>query len=88
VHDKLKPSLAATFPNLHRFYDSNSRAIAHVAWDFVSPEEVWAIVTCKLLGAGRIETMAWFKHAALSHVHSLLSKYVSINHDQATKQKV
>lgn len=88
VHDKLKPSLAATFPNLHRFYDSNSRAIAHVAWDFVSAEEVWAIVTCKLLGAGRIETMAWFKHAAMSHVHSLLSKYVSMNHDQAVKDKV
>lgn len=88
VHDKLKPAFAAMFPNLHRFYDTNSRAIAHISWEWATAEEVWDIVTCKLLGGGRMETMAWFKKTALSHIHALLASYVNMQHDEATKRKV
>ncbi len=85
VHDRLKPCWVSTFPNVHRFYDEKSRAIAHVAWEFVEAEEVWAIVTCKLLGAGQKETMGWYKNAATTWVHGLISKYVAM---QQTQQEV
>jgi hypothetical protein len=89
VHDRLKPAFVSTFPNVHRFFDANSRAVAQVSWEFVSPEEIWAIVTSKLMGAGKIESMAWFKNSATAYVHSLLSKFVSLQpNDAAVAQKV
>lgn len=89
VHDRLKPAFVSTFPNVHRFYDANSRAIAQVSWEFVSAEEIWAIVTSKLLAAGRMESMAWFRNAATAYVHSLLSKFVSLQrNDAAVAEKV
>ncbi len=89
VHDRLKPAFVSTFPNVHRFFDDNSRAIAQVSWEFVSAEEIWAIVTSKLMGAGRMDSMAWFKNAATAYVHSLLSKFVSLQpNDAGVAEKV
>jgi hypothetical protein len=88
AHDRLKPSWATFLPNVHRCYDENSRAIAHVAWEFVTPPEVWAIVTSQLLGAGRLGSMAWFKNTAVGHVHELLKKFVQVANDDNVAQKV
>ena len=88
AHDRLKPSWVKVFNNVHRFYDDKSRAIAHVAWEFVDAQEVWAIVTCKFIGAGKLETMAWFKNTAVSWVHDLLKKFVSMANDVSITQKV
>jgi hypothetical protein len=88
AHDRLKPSWAPFLPNVHRCYDENSRAIAHVAWEFVSPLELWAIVTSKLLGAGKIGSMAYYKNTAVGHVHELLKKFVRMANDDTVTQKV
>jgi hypothetical protein len=88
AHDRLKPSWATLLPNVHRCYDENSRAIAHVAWEFVMPLEVWAIVTSQLLGAGRLGSMAWFKNTAVGHVHELLKKFVQMANDDDVTHKV
>jgi hypothetical protein len=68
AHDRLKPAFVTTFKNLHRFYDEKSRAVAIVSWKFCDAEEIWAICTCKLLGAGKQETMV----AVFSSIHVML----------------
>jgi hypothetical protein len=88
AHDRLKPCWATLLSNVHRCYDENSRAIAHVAWEFVSPLEVWAIITSQLLGAGRRGSMAWFKNAAVEHVHELLKRFVQMANDDSVTNKV
>jgi hypothetical protein len=88
AHDRLKPSWATLLSNVHRCYDESSRAIAHVAWEFVSPLEVWAIITSQFLGAGRRGSMAWFKNAAVEHVHELLKKFVQMANDDSVTHKV
>ena len=88
AHDRLKPAFANALPNVHRCYDAKSRAIAHVAWEFVSAPEVWEIVTCKLLGAGKLESMSWYKNHAVSWVHDLMKNFVQVAKDDAVTQKV
>ncbi len=60
AHDRLKPAFVSIYRNLHRFYDEKSRAVAIISWKFCDAEEIWAITTCKLLGAGKQETMVAF----------------------------
>jgi len=88
AHDRLKPPFANALPNVHRCYDAKSRAIAHVAWEFVSAREVWEIVTCKLLGAGKLESMSWYKNHAVSWVHDLMKNFVQMAKDNTVTQKV
>ncbi len=88
VHDRLKPIHARTFPNVHRFFNDKSRAIASISWEFCSAEEIWAIVTTKFLGAGRQETMAWFHNQTLKIVHELISRFVSLANDQSVSNQV
>jgi hypothetical protein len=87
VHDRLKPAFVAMLPNVHRFFDTTSRAIAQVSWEFASAEEIWAIVTCKLLAAGKMGSMAYYKNTATSYVHSLVTKFVSIQRTDASVQE-
>jgi hypothetical protein len=60
AHDRLKPAFVSSFKNVHRFYDEKSRAVAIVSWKFCDAEEIWAITTCKMLCAGKQETMVAF----------------------------
>jgi len=69
AHDRIKPTHAATFPNLHRVYDDKSRAVAEIAWQYCLPQEIWAIITSKFLSSGKQETMAWFHHTATKYAH-------------------
>ena len=71
--NRLKQQYAATFPNVHRFYDANSRSVAHIAWSFTTPEEVWAIINSNLLYSGKKESMAWYKIHACKMLHEVLS---------------
>jgi hypothetical protein len=75
AHDRLKPAFACTFPNLHRVFDKvSSKAIAHVAWQFASPHEIWSIATSPFLGSGSKKTMTWYKIESTKFVHELLGR--------------
>ena len=88
VHDRLKPIYAATFPNVHRYFNDKSRPLASISWEFCNAEELWSIVTCKFLASGRQETMAWFQHQALKYVHELLTRFVAAANDATVSCKV
>ena len=75
-HNRLKPLYARVFPNVHRMYDGQDKAVAHIAWPFASPPEIWAICNATLLasGQGKQQTMAHFKNHACKTLHDALVK--------------
>jgi hypothetical protein len=44
-HNRLKPLYARVFPNVHRMYDGQDKAVAHIAWPFASPVAFTAFVS-------------------------------------------
>ena len=74
-HDRLKPTFDGTYPNLHRVYNANSKAVAHVAWEYASAQEIWSIVTSSFLTSGSKATSnAYYKLECTKYVHELLRR--------------
>ena len=73
-HNRLKPLYARVFPNVHRMYDEQDKAVAHIAWPFACAPEIWAICDATLLasGNGKQQTMAHFKNHACKTLHDAL----------------
>ena len=87
AHDRLKPLYAPVFPNLHRVYDTTSKAIAHVGWEFCTAAEIHALLNCKMLGAGKQESMTWFQNAATKFLHQRVSACATGQGDASSLQR-